>query len=139
MTRTPNPPDSQTDDGRLIDDEVTRRSRDRQLPCAVAFDIAASLNISAAAVGEAADRTGIRLTKCQLGLFGYQPQKKIVKPAAAVTDSLRSVISAESHDGRLPCETVWRIAVESNLQKMAVAGACETLGVKIKPCQLGAF
>jgi hypothetical protein len=33
----------------------------------------------------------------------------------------------------------WEIASRLGIQKLDVASACETMGVKIKPCQLGAF
>ena len=47
-----------------------------ELPCALAFDIAGKNNVAPKEVGVALDVLNIRLTKCQLGLFGYQPKKK---------------------------------------------------------------
>lgn len=110
-----------------------------QLPCALAFDIAARLGIPAGDVGTALDVFDIRLTKCQLGLFGYQPNKKIVAPAQSVAPELAAAIHAAAAGGHLPCQAAWDLASRLKLRKLAVSNACEALGVKIKPCQLGAF
>ncbi len=84
------------------------------------------------------DRLKIRLTKCQLGLFGYTPEKKIVKPAAEVNDTLKAAIEGAMVDERLPCAAAWDIAAQAGISKMALSAVCEALGIKVKPCQLGA-
>jgi hypothetical protein len=109
------------------------------LPCAAAFEIAARTGRSPAEVGAAADRMNVRLTTCQLGLFGYAPAKKIVSPAAAVAPELENAIRAKIAEGRLACRDAWALAQAFRMEKLALSAACEALGVKIKPCQLGAF
>lgn len=109
------------------------------LPCAAAFDVAASLNISPATVGEYADEFGFHLSRCQLGLFGYPPHKKIVEPLETVDGALADAIREGLVNDRLPCQTAWEIAERFNIPRMRVSAACETLGIKIKPCQIGAF
>ena len=49
-----------------------------ELPCAVAFKIASETHTQPEDVGRAADLLDMRLTQCQLGLFGYSPAKRIV-------------------------------------------------------------
>ena len=114
-------------------------SSDGDLTCAAAFDVAASLNISPAKVGEYADEFGFHLTQCQLGLFGYLPHKKILEPLASVDAELEDAIREGLVNDRLPCKTAWEIAERFNIPKMRISAACETLGIKIKPCQIGAF
>jgi hypothetical protein len=109
------------------------------LSCAAAFKLSADLEKPPAEIGKAADLLGIRLVKCQLGLFGYAPEKKIVRPAAAVDPALEEAIRAALQDGRLSCRTAWGLAERFRVPKMNVSAACEALGVKVKPCQLGAF
>jgi hypothetical protein len=92
-----------------------------------------------AAIGAAADRLGIRLVKCQLGLFGYSPQKKIVQAPAAADPALETAIREKLENGRLACRHAWEIAAALHVPKMAVSAACEAMQIKIKPCQLGAF
>ena len=85
------------------------------------------------------DLLKIKLAKCQLGLFGYTPERVIVKPADKVSPELEYAIRGRLVDERLPCAQAWEIAEELSLKKMDVSCAAEALGIKIKPCQLGAF
>jgi hypothetical protein len=110
-----------------------------ELPCAVAFRLAEEIQKPPSAIGEAADLLGIRLAKCQLGLFGYTPEKKIVTAAAAVDPRLEDAIRSRLENDRLPCRAAWILAEDLHMTRMAVSAACEALGIKIKPCQLGAF
>ena len=126
------------DDARLRQ-QMAESAKDGELPCAVAFEIANRLNASPAVVGACADEMRIRLVKCQLGLFGYSPDKKIVKARPEVSDAPRRAIGENLENGHLPCQRAFAIAADLGLRKMDVSGACETLGIKIKPCQLGAF
>ncbi len=120
-------------------DALMRAAPEGRLPCAVAFKVAADLQKPPAEIGAAADRLEIRLTKCQLGLFGYSPEKKIVKAAPAANLELEKAIRAELIDGRLACQKAWALAEAFGKPRMAISAACEALGIKIKPCQLGAF
>jgi hypothetical protein len=117
-------------------DEVTDEGR---VSCAVAHDLADDLAVTPAAVGRTMDLLEYRIIKCQMGIFGYEPGKKIVKPAAAVSDELRDRLLLAAPQGRISCASCWKVAEALGIQKIAVAAACETLGLKIKPCQLGAF
>ncbi len=81
----------------------------------------------------------IRLVKCQIGLFGYRPKKCIVKPAKSVPSELEKAILAGLVNDRLSCKCAWEIAHQLGIHKMKVSAACDALGIKIGPCQLGAF
>jgi len=122
-----------------IQKKIAEKVKNNELPCAVAFDIAGRLGISPGAVGEYADQMKLDLVKCQMGLFGYKPEKRIVKPADAVAPELETAIRNELVNDRLPCKSAWMLAKKFGIRKMAVSGACEKLGIKIKSCQLGAF
>jgi len=130
-------PGRQPDGG--IAAEIRRRIQNDELPCAKAFDIAKALAVPAADVGMTADLLKIRLVKCQLGLFGYSPAKKIVRAAGSVDPALETALRGSLENGRLPCRTAWQLAERFGMRKMAGSSACEALGVKIRPCQLGAF
>jgi len=122
-----------------IEQAIVERSKDGELPCALAFEIARVLGVPPREVGVTLDLLNTRLVKCQLGLFGYKPKKKIASPLTDVSSDLKSrIIEAESGK-KLSCRKVWEIAESSGLRKMTVSNACEALGIKIKPCQLGAF
>ncbi|MCK5203992.1 MAG: hypothetical protein KAR15_08970 [Desulfobacterales bacterium] len=118
---------------------INRHAKNNELPCALAFKIADELNVSPAAVGKTADLLEMMLVKCQLGLFGYSPSKKVVKPKAPENQDLERAIRDSLVDGDLSCEKAWEIAHSFNVPKMKVSAVCEQLKIKVKPCQLGAF
>ena len=131
------PSDSETDP-RVIS-ALKQRAPAGGVPCAVAFKVASELDVTPGLVGKTADLLELKLKKCQIGLFGYEPDKRIVKPAETVSEELETCIRKELADNRLSCEKAWEIAKESGLTKMAVSSACERLSIKINACQLGAF
>ena len=119
--------------------EIKNHLHDGKIPCAVAFDIAGRLKASPAKIGQTIDLMDIHLCKCQLGLFGYQPEAKKVIAEKKNLAVVQSLIEDALEDGALPCASAWRIAKDQKLTKMAISNACEALKLKIKPCQLGAF
>jgi len=122
-----------------VKDEILKRAKGGKIPCAVAFEMAKDLQVSPAEVGKTTDLLNLWLNKCQLGLFGYKPEKKIVKPQTNVNQDLKDAIYDALVDGKLPCQVAWDIASRLSVQKMLVSGACEAMGIKISACQLGAF
>ena len=122
-----------------IKNEILKQTKNEKIPCAVAFEIAKVLQISPEKVGKTADLMNFKLTKCQLGLFGYQPKKKIVKPQDNTKEDVKNAVSDALDQERLSCKQAWDIASRLRVGKMTVSAACEVLGVKIKDCQLGAF
>ncbi len=122
-----------------VEKEILSRSKDEQLPCAVAFDIAKRLNVPPGEVGRTTDLLNFRLVKCQLGLFGYTHKSKLISSRHDAAPELQEAIRTELTDGRLPCRTAWEIAARFKVHKLFVSGVCEALDIKIKPCQLGAF
>jgi hypothetical protein len=122
-----------------IEAALKQKISNGELPCAVAFKIASDLDVQPGEVGQVADLLELRLTKCQLGLFGYRPAKRIVKSAEHVSEDLEKAIRERLENGRLPCVNAWNIAKALGLRKMEVSSACETLGIKVSSCQVGAF
>lgn len=123
----------------IIKNEILKQNKDGKLPCLIAFRIADSLQVTAAEVGKTVDLLNFRLTECQLGLFGYKPQKKIIKAKEPEDQSLKKAISDRLIEGRLPCISAWEIASRFNVHKMIASSACEAMNIKITKCQLGAF
>ena len=129
--------------------EVTVRQEIRsvllegRLPCARAFGVAQQLSITPLQVGDIASAMSIRISHCQLGLFGYGPKSegkhRIVEPAPEVTNLMRSTIEASLIGGRLSCKTAWDIAKKLSCSRLSVSAAAETLNIRIDECQLGCF
>jgi hypothetical protein len=118
---------------------VKGKVKDGAMACAVAFEIAESLGVSPGEVGFTLDSLEVNIVKCQLGLFGYAPVKRIVKPAERVPPDLEKAIRGALVKDRLPCSSSWALAEKRRLKKMEISSACEALGIKIGPCQLGTF
>lgn len=131
------PPDRKTDP-RVVK-LVNERARDRELTCAQAFGIANDLQVSPEEVGFTMDRLQISISRCQMGLFGFSPVRKIVKPAESVSPELEQAIRQGAVSDRLPCAVSWVIAKEFRTARIRVASACEALKLRISDCQLGAF
>ena len=109
------------------------------ISCAAAHGVAQRLACDPTDIGQALDLMEVRLSRCQLGLFGYQPEKRIVKKADQWDAGLEKEIRAALRDGCLPCSDAWAIADRRQLSRLAVANVCEALAIKVRPCQLGAF
>ena len=122
-----------------VAEQIRQKLSDNHITCAATHAIATDLSVPPSRVGMTIDLLEARIVKCQLGLFEYSPQKSIVKPAKNVSSELKDAIEAKLIDNRISCEHCWEIASQQGLQKLEVTSACETLGMKVKPCQLGAF
>jgi hypothetical protein len=114
-------------------------TKDGRFTCAAAIRLAESLGIDPGALGTTADLLELRIVGCQLGLFGYEPEKRVVKAAEEVSGELRERLESAIVDGKVSCASLWEIAEDLGMDKMDVSGACECLKAKITPCMLGAF
>ena len=112
-----------------------------KLACRSAFAIAKREGVAPHTVGEEATRLSIRISHCQLGLFGHEStgQKRIVHFTEEMSPQLERAIRARLVDGRLPCEAAGEIAFQQKLSKLDIANAAETLNIRISACQLGCF
>jgi hypothetical protein len=128
-----------TEKNSLLDKEILNSVTGNELSCVTAFEIAGRLHVQAKDIGEAADRLKIRLVNCQLGLFGYKPNKKIVTAQESVSEELKAAITKSLDGGKLSCIKSWEIAADLKTSRFSVSCSCEALGIKIKECQLGAF
>lgn len=122
-----------------IAEAVQAKTADNEFSCHHAEQLAEDIQVPMEAIGATLDLMGIRISRCQLGLFGYAPESRIVKPAPSVEPKIEEAIRQALQNGRLPCLAAWAIAKTFSKPRMNVAEICESLKIKIKPCQLGAF
>jgi hypothetical protein len=130
-------PDQKTDP--VIAAKLQDIADKNQLSCASAHKTAAELGVTPKEIGIQADLMELRIVKCQLGLFGYEPEQKRIDPGIDVSDDLWARIENQSTDGRISCRESWDIAKEFKISRLDMGSACEKIGIRIKPCQLGAF
>jgi hypothetical protein len=119
--------------------KIKEKISEKRISCAEAHSIAAELSVAPADVGAAVDLLELRIIKCQLGLFGYGKEKSIPVLSEKINPDIELAIKSSLMNDRLPCSTSWEIAKRFNVSKPMVAAVCESMKIKISPCQLGAF
>lgn len=122
---------------------MLQRLEDGKLPCNHTFAIARALEIEPLTVGQTANEAGIRISRCQLGLFGYGPKAegkhKIVHAMDKVPERLAARLRAEAEGDGISCRAVWRVADGLGYRRIEASSAVEAMGLKISRCQLGCF
>jgi hypothetical protein len=84
----------------------------------------------------------MKIKECQLGLFGWGEKPnhgKDVQAADSVSAEIKSALEKAAVKGMVPCAALWKIADQLGVKRKVVSSACETLRLKIRSCQLGAF
>ncbi len=112
-----------------------------KIPCARACAIAETCALPTASVGRAADGEGIRISECQLGLFGYEAygEKRWTRRLMSVPATLEAEVRGACIEGCLPCARAWRVADDRGLPRLLVGSIAETLDIRVSSCQLGCF
>ncbi len=129
-------------DAALAEMICARLDSEGRLPCAAAFVLAAERNVDPLVIGQTADAIGVRLTRCQLGLFGYPGHAKgwsHIPEATPVAEDLRAALLAAASEGHITCQVLWELAAQFGVSRLFVGYVADQLGLKIEACQLGAF
>jgi hypothetical protein len=130
-------------DTKKIEEMIRIYPEKDKLPCPVAHFIAASLKVDPEVVGDVATVLNVRLYQCQLGLFGYGRKGasgyKILGRPIEVSDEILEKIRSAAKDGVISCSELWDIADAAGILRPEAGNAADSLGLKITPCQLGAF
>ena len=121
-----------------------RLDENGQLTCKAAHLIAAELDVDPLYVGDQATAKGVRITRCQLGFFGYAEKKgmpgyKIVRKLDRVPEATATAVRQATKSGRISCAAVWEIGEVQGISRSDMGNIAETLAVKVHPCQLGCF
>lgn len=123
----------------ILSEQVKIRFSTGDMPCASAFKASDELNISTRTLGLYADVLDIRLSTCQIGLFGHGKGVKLIKTLDRVDSALEKDIRERTTDGVIACKDVFDLARAHKTSKVDVGSACQTLGIKVKHCRFGAF
>jgi len=128
------------DDLRL---EIARSATAGRLRCATAFRLAGRFGRAPGEIRAEADRAGVRISCCQLGLFGTEefgdPRYARAHALSTCPPELADALRDASTDGRLPCRAAWEIADAQGVPRLLAGCVAEGLGLSIGPCQLGCF
>jgi hypothetical protein len=121
---------------------IREKSSGGELGCGMAEKISKELKIKMSKVGITADLLEMKIKKCQLGLFGWDKKSnhgKDIRAADSVSVEMKSALEEVTKNGAVTCAGAWGIADRLGVERKAVSAACDTLGLKIRVCQLGAF
>lgn len=121
---------------------IREKSPDGALSCTMAEKISKELEVGMAEVGRTADLLEIRIKECQLGLFGWGDKSshgKDIRSTDSVSVEIKNAVEKVVVNGTVTCAAAWRVADQLSVKRKAVSAACDTLKLKIRPCQLGAF
>jgi hypothetical protein len=124
--------------------EIKGRVLEGTLSCAEAFAVSAAAGVPPLEVGRAADLMKVKLSHCQLGLFGYPRLGKGWDRSGAgpgqLADGLEAAIKRrEGREGRVACADLWELAELYGVPRILAGDVADRLGVRIVDCQLGAF
>ncbi|MBF0103398.1 MAG: hypothetical protein HQK77_21055 [Desulfobacterales bacterium] len=139
MKKNKKSPPSEWQVSQEISQSILSIAKDKEIACHRAFELAKTFHITPQEIGYYADHLSLGLTQCQLGLFGYHPDKKKVHPSESVSENLTMHIQKALDQGKLSCINAWAIAESLNISKFEVSSACEAMNIKISSCQIGAF
>ena len=121
---------------------IREKSPGSELACGMAEKISKELKVEMSEVGITADLLEMKIKKCQLGLFGWGKKPnhgKAIHAADSVSVEMKSALEEVAENGAVTCAEIWGIADRLGIERKAVSAACDTLGVKIRACQLGTF
>ncbi len=132
--------------GTRPNEQITKAIREKSpggtLACGMAEKISKELKVDMSEVGITADLLEMKIKKCQLGLFGWSKKPnhgKEIRPADSVSVETKSALEEVAENGSVTCAALWVIADRLGAERKAVSAACDTLRLKIRVCQLGAF
>ena len=95
---------------KAITEHAVQDTADKTITCAAAFKAADACGAAPGEAGFTADKLEIRIIECQMGIFGYKPDKKVVKPMDIVPGALEKAIKDKlDKDKRLSCSFAWEI------------------------------
>ncbi|MBN1938478.1 MAG: hypothetical protein JW843_02760 [Candidatus Aminicenantes bacterium] len=128
----------------LIDKIELIKETDGTVSCAAAIALAERANVAPEEVGRTLDALAVRLSRCQIGTFGYPGHAKGWTISGAdrepEPEGLRAALQeAAGPVKQVSCPTLWDIAEKFHISRMRVGYAADRAGLKINGCQLGAF
>lgn len=113
--------------------------KDGYLSCPVAWEIADQVDVSKIAIGEIADKLGVRITDCQIGFFKKDKTAYRNPEHKSMDDGIITMLKTLNETNQLNCAMLFEAAREFNLNPIAISNEASAQRLKILGCQLGCF
>ena len=120
--------------------EVKKRAENGRISCKAAHEAAAAAGVSPGVTGQTLDLLEMRISGCQLGLFGHGTDTG--KASLRVPDKagpLKKAVLKNCDERGISCSALWAAADTAGAGRTEAAAVCEDAGIRIHSCQLGAF
>ncbi|MFC1874927.1 hypothetical protein ACFLY3_02065 [Chloroflexota bacterium] len=122
-----------------LESMVKASLKDGYLSCPIAWKIAKEAKVTKIAVGEIADRLGVRIADCQIGFF-KKDKTTYDNPEHKKLDSgIITMLKTFKEDDQLTCTKVFELARQFRLKPITIANEACSQDLKIIDCQLGCF
>jgi hypothetical protein len=122
-----------------LEDTLKASLKDGYLPCPVAWGIAKEANVSKVAIGEIADRLGIRIANCQIGFFKIEKTPYDNSVHKNIDGEIIIMLETQKENDQLTCAKVFDLARKFKLKPIVIANEANVRDLKIHSCQLGCF
>lgn len=122
-----------------LEERVKAGLQQGYLPCPTAFGIARKLGVSLTAVGDAADRLGVRISNCQLGCFKVDKNLHEDLSTKTIKQKAIEAVAGFTAENPLTCLGAFQLAKRIGVKPIDVADAANARHVKIHSCQLGCW
>lgn len=109
------------------------------LPCPAAFVIARKLGVKQIAVGNAADRLGVRISNCQLGCFKVEKNLHEDLNGKTINEKAAAALNSFTDAAPLTCLGAFQLARRIGVRPIEIADAANLRHMKIHNCQLGCW
>jgi hypothetical protein len=136
---TANPDNLSPENLLKLEEKVKASLASGYLPCPVAWQIALESGVSRIAVGEIADRLGVRITDCRLGCFSVDKIPFANKMQPNIPGGLIEALETYSKKKRIDCPEVFALADKFAIIPLSVSMEAAARGLKVRGCQLGCF
>ncbi|OQY02240.1 MAG: hypothetical protein B6I26_01445 [Desulfobacteraceae bacterium 4572_130] len=118
---------------------IKQKSKDEKITCKSLHIAAKEIGITPSDAGIQIDLMGLKLIECQLGVFGYLPNGKILKKEIKFSKQVEKIIEKNTQNGKIICKKCWEIAKNLKMKKLDISSIANIKNIKIKNCQLGAY
>jgi len=122
-----------------LEGKVKASLKDGYLSCPAAWKIARESNVPKIAIGEIADRLGIRIANCQIGCFKIEKTTHDAPTDNNADDKIITMLEVLRENNELTCAKVFELGQQLKLTPMAIADIANLRNWKIRDCQLGCF
>ncbi|QOG13242.1 ModE family transcriptional regulator [Arcobacter sp. FWKO B] len=102
-----------------------------KLPCIKGFAVASKLGVSTCEIGAITKELGIRVTDCELGVFGN------LEFLDKDEEIYSQIIKKANESKQIECKTLWDEAKKSSLKM--VGSTVKNSDIEVVYCQLGCF